>query len=427
MSNVVRLSEGFYVLKDAQASVSFTGGKFQDTVNGGTELRKGNLKIAPWGKNNLLPQEMFRLIWENHLKPQLITTARDFLIGSRLGVFRRQIVENKETFVPIAMPEIEDWLEEIEAENYIMQAAYNLEFWSNVFTVFTLGTSTNIEAIQCFDCTDVRASVISPTVGRIEDYVLHPDWKNFKEPEATVIPSWDRTQPTRFFQFCYHGRDPVPGQPYYSLPTWYGTRKWTEVSNEIPKFHKSGLANGYNLKYHIEIPADYFLQFGDDKAQQKAEADLLDNMNQWLSGVENVAKAFVSKFQTDAMGKPIPGWKIEPLEDKMNTEAYIELDRQANTAHASGHGIDPSLAGIDQNSKLGGSGSEKRISYDMHIALRTPTKRKILLQPFNTVAKKIMGWDRDIFIGIVDIQLTTLADNPSGKSMVNNLSDPSAR
>jgi len=82
-------------------------------------------------------------------------------------------------------------------------------------------------------------------------------------------------------------------------------------------------------------------------------------------------------------------------------------------AQASGHGIDATLASIDTGGKLGGSGSEKRISAQIHIAHRTPTKRKILLESLN-ICNRINGFQKDIVWGFEDTQITTLDVNPTG-------------
>lgn len=418
--HIQQVGEDMYVLKGAGAVVQFTGGKGSD-VNFSTvsTLKNGGLKVVPWGANNAQPQDMLQLVFNNHIKPQLLLTSRDFLLGSRLGVFKRSVVAGKLMLEPVIDPQMEDWLELIDSDFVLSSSAFNLEYFGNYFSAFSLDSSKKVEDIMPFDCTDVRAEEC--LTRRPENYYLHPSWKTFKAEEVKRLPAYDRKNPTRFGNFIYHGRDWTPGQKYYDAPAWWGTRKWTEVSNKVPKFHSAGLDNGYNLKYHIKIPKDYFLQFGDLKAQQRAEQALMENMNEMLAGVENADKAFVSKFGVDALGKPLPGFSIEPLENKMSDKAYDSVNSQANIAHTSGHGIDPSLAGIDTGSKLGGSGSEKRISYQLHIALRTPTKRKILLGQFNA-ARKIMGFNPEHVFGFEDIDITTIADNPTGQQKVVNKS-----
>jgi hypothetical protein len=417
--NVRQIGEDLYVLRGAGAVVEFTGGKGQDVNFSAPGLKSGGFEIAPWGANNLQPQDMLKLVFNNHLKPQLLLTSRDLLLGSRLGVFKRSVVEGKLVLEPVIDPQMEDWLEMIDAPMVMASSAFNLVYFGNYFTAISLDSSKKVEDVVPFDCTDVRAEICKTR--RPESYVLHPDWANFKGDQAKRVPAYDRKNPTRYGDFIYHGRDWTPGQKYYDTPAYWGTRKWTEVSNKIPRFHSSGLDNGYNIKYHIKIPRDYFLQFGDAKAQAAAEKELMGAMNDMLSGVENVDKAFVSKFGVDSMGKVLPGWSIEPIENKMSDKAYDSVNSQANIAHTSGHGIDPSLAGIDTGGKLGGSGSEKRISFQLHMAMRTPAPRALLLGQFNA-CKKIMGFNPEHVFGFEDVDITTIADNPTGKQKVANTS-----
>lgn len=419
-SNVERVGEDFFVLRGAGAVVQFTNNKGTDVNFSASTLKQGDLRIVPWGKNNLQPQEMLKLVFGNHIKPQLLLTSRDFLLGAGLGIFKRSVVAGKIVTEPVIDLEMEDWLDAIDAPMVMGSNAFNLEYFGNFFTNTVLNSSKKVEDVVPFDCTMVRAQ--ETLQRRPENYYLHPDWANFKAADVVTRPAFDRRNPTKYGDFMYHGRDWTPGQKYYDMPAYWGTRIWTGVSNEIPKFHASGLKNGYNLKYHIKIPRDYFLQFGDRKAQEAAEDEIMNSMNEMLSGVENVDKAFVSKFGVDGQGKPMPGWSIEPIENKMSDKAYDSVNSQANIAHTSGHGIDPSLAGIDTGSKLGGSGSEKRISYQLHIALRTPQKRKILLEPFNQW-RKLMGFNPEHVFGFNDIEITTLAETPKGQKEPANLAN----
>jgi hypothetical protein len=413
MSNVRRLAQDVFVLGRARAVVEFTAPKSgRDVNNGAEELKQGGLVIAPWGRNNLKPQEMLKLYYSNHLKPQLLVTARDFLLGARVGVFEPQIVEGKRVLVPVIDSEMEAFYEFIDGDTLLRSTAFNLEFGGNYFSAFELENKTNLATVDSFDCTDVRALVTTKRYP--EKYALHPDWSNFKASDVKILPAYDRTNPSRFGQFIYHGRDWTPGQKYYDIPPHWGGEQWLQVSNRVPKFHISGLDNGYDVRWHIKIPKDYFLQFGDAKAQQEAEDALLDEMENYLAGAENAGKAFVSKYTMDTQGKPQGGFIIEPIDSKANNEAYEKVNQQANIAHVSAHGIDPSLAGIDTGAKLGGSGSEKRISYQLHLAQRTPNKRKILLEQLN-VAKKIQGLNPNRVYAFEDTEITTLAESAEGK------------
>lgn len=422
-----RVNEDFYILKDAGAVVELVGPP-KDSVYGTTLPQKetGRIKWAYWGADNLRPQRILKLVAQNHLKPQLLQTSRDFLLGSRIGVFERSIVKdpaggpNKVRLEPAWAPDVEQWLEDMEHAKYMRQAGFNLEYFSNVFTGISLDGKKKVNEIKCYDSTDTRVGLKNPKTGLIERYFLNTDWYTAKDDNMRIVAAYDKRNPTKYGDFIYHGRDWVPGNPYYDYPAWHGSENWTEVSNLIPIFHKSGLKNGYNLKYHIKIPRDYFKNFGDKAAEQKAEQDLIDSMNKFLAGVENADKAFVSKYGYDPQtAKPMPGWEIEPLKNPMSDNAYSTVNTDANVAQSSSHGIDLSLAGIDTGSKMGGSGSEKRISTQIHIAYKTPNKRAILMEPLN-VAMRIMGFDKKLVLGIEDVDIVTLAENPKGQEKTAN-------
>lgn len=425
-NDVTEVDDGWFVLRDAQAIVHIADDTQFDTSYGekpGTTQSGNVIDFVRWGdQKNQKPVDMLQLVAQNHFKPQLLRTERDLLVGSRVQLFKRVILDKKIELEPVEDAQIEDWLDLIQADKLLMQFAYNFVYSGNFFAAFELDSPTVISAIRNFDFDTVRAKRMEK--GVIPAYYVHGHWKSPKANDVREINAYDPADPVRFFEFMYHGRDFTPGQPYYDFAPWWGSNNWAQVSNLIPRYHISGLTKGYNIKYHIEIPKDYFKQFGDEAKQKEARAKLKEDMNRYLVGVDNVEVAFVTEFATDVNGKPLPGWKITPINKNLSDEAYTKLDNASNINHASAHGVDPSLAGIDTGGKLGGSGSEKRISYQLHLAMRTPVARKIILDPFNKVAKKIMGWPREYFLGIQDVDITTLDQNPTGQSNTANPNMP---
>src|SRR5690606_29635714 len=124
--------------------------------------------------------------------------------------------------------------------------------------------------------------------------------------------------------------------------------------------------------------------------------------------------------------KELPGWKIEKIDNDGNHEAYSKAFEDANSALLSAIAVDPSLSGVMLPVKMGvGSGSEKRLSYEFHAKIKTRSARRLLLRPIQT-AMKINGLDRrtvdgemrQVYVGIQDVQFTTLDKNPTGSQNV---------
>ncbi|RAI76010.1 hypothetical protein HMF3257_20840 [Spirosoma telluris] len=198
------------------------------------------------------------------------------------------------------------------------------------------------------------------------------------------------------------------------------------MANKIPKFHDSGLDNGYNLKYHISIPDDYFDREDQTEEEKEAlKAQVLQQMGETLAGIENTDKALVTFHKVDINGKEISGIKIESLTNKMSDDAYTSLFNTANIAQASGHGVLPVSAGIDTGGKLGGSGKELEAAANYQQNFLTYVDRFILLTPLRIV-KAINGWEADMEFDVRNIQLynydvtpTSSGSNPNSTTHAN--------
>lgn len=377
-------------------------------------LKIGKREVAQWGDQNQGPRELLSLCFENHFKPQLIKTSRDLLCGAGLMIYKRIYENGKKKAVPVDADVANQWLDAFEIEKVYRQLAYNLELYGNAPLCSTLSAASGEHLdIRALSCTDVRAETASITNYRVNNYFLHPSWKGVSAKDLVPVAAFDPRNPTAKRDSILWLRDGIPGNPYYDVPDWYGSRKWTEVSNLIALFHFAGLTNGYNIKYIVRIPENYFDKYGDEK--EAKEKEWRQAMDRFLAGVKNNGKPILEKYQM-INGQEIPGLKIEVVPNGGGDDSYMKVNEAANQIHASAHRIDPSLAGIDTGSKLGGSGSEKRISYLIHLAINTPVKRSILLDGLTRLARINPWWDPSWRIGVEDIELTTLAENKSGQT-----------
>ena len=419
IESVEKLTDNFYFLPNAQAMVELTGERHD--VLGGQQYYAYNAELGipgshvPWGGDNLAPQQMLKLYAQNPIKAQMVVTCRDLTLGHKLKIQERKLIDKKYEFHDIENPEIEDFLDALEINKFFRKAAYDLEFSGNYFASISIDKNRKVSGLDYFDSTVARCQKVNPKNGKIEAYHLHGDWNYYKPDDTKIVAAYDRFNPTSNREFIYHGRDWTPGQPYYDWAPWWGTKAWTEVANAIPEFHKKGLKNGYNIKYHIKVPAKYFEKFGDADKQKTAELEFNTRLNRFLSSQDSIDKAFVSKFGTDQeTGKALPGFEIIALPSNMSDDAYTKLSDAANGMQAAGHGLLPQLAGISLGGKFGASGSELRSALDLYLATHAPNKRKMLLETLYII-KKIQGWDRSIFFNFEDLAVNNLDGNSANE------------
>lgn len=409
--------------------------------NGGKEMRikygKNNeAKIRTWGKNNLLPQEREALVLDNNIVPELMATKRDITVGGGLMCYR-EVFENgtrriEEVEMPIqaraffqSLPEMNSG-QDIEA--FLLKSCRNLIYHANVFTEFVRDLGGKIKSIKAHECRHLRPEWQDAT-GKIPNWFWSGNWKDQKKAEYTpkAIPNYigeSRKQP----KFIQHVMDDVLSDEYLGIPTWWGGRAWIECANAIPIFHINNLRNGYTIRWHIEIPKDYFWDYTAAQATMKEKADakqkesqakqeFLTRLNHFLAGYEQSGRAIVTEYELNkAVGKDFPGIKITPLNVDLKDKALLELFEKSNDANISAQGIHPTLAAIQTQGKLS-SGSEIRNAFMMYVAIKTPVKRSLLLKPIQLV-HKVNGWPSDIKWAFRDIEITKLDENPAGRQDV---------
>lgn len=444
---IQQIAPNTYMVADGTAVVTFQG-KLADDFDRGKTTKltppggRGPVEIMYWGKDNDLPQQREELVADNNIVPSLIERKRNILIGSGLVAYRhrfesagdgamRRITEEVEMPPQVqAWLDGEGWANRSNFHEYMAAAAGEWVKHSLVIPEFVRRRDGQISSIEVKECKYMRAEK-KDSNGRIRNWYWSGHWpktsqqKNYLEEKKTVqIPVFNPEASQA--KFIKPVGDYMLNDGYYPIPAWWGGWEWIELANQIPQFHKNNIENGYNLRWHIQIPVDYFLDYEkwqeaateSDKAevlkdQQAREQAFMDDVNTFLAGLANAGRTLFTKYELDkSLGKEYPGIKITPLSYDMKDEALLKLFERSNTANTSAQGIHPSLAGIETQGKLS-SGTEIRNAFLMWLIINTPLPRRMILSPLELV-KRINGWPQELQFGIRDYELTALSADPSG-------------
>jgi hypothetical protein len=219
---------------------------------------------------------------------------------------------------------------------------------------------------------------------------------------------------------------------YYFIPVWLGSKVWIELANIIPIFHKYNLENGYTIRWHIEMPKDYFTDKSLNmvvnslteateyrKAEDAKRQKFMDKINKFLSGVKNTGRAIFTEYEINlALGKDYPGIKITPLDVDLKDEALLKLQVVADTVVTSSQGIHPTLANIDSGGTRAG-GTEILRAYQLFQMAKTYVLRDTVLR-YWTWVNQVNGVSKNIKWMFRDQVLTELSQNKQGTQPAQN-------
>ncbi|WP_020603145.1 hypothetical protein [Spirosoma spitsbergense] len=395
----------------------------RDQVFGSSLLltHQNGLDHIPWGPEDNQPNKMARLVEQNNQVRPLLEATRDMIFGTGVGFFN-QVHEGKTTHLEPYMDErLKDWLYQTELQNYAIAAINERVTNANHFTRFEF-TPDGLPLLSISDGFTTRIG--RPVANKVQHYLQNSSFGEGwgKTGQSEKIQAFNRADPKRNVVSIFHSREHISGNPFYAFPSWWCSRDWIEVANLIPLFHKSGLKNGYNIKYLIKMPKDYFDQEGgrdlEPEAIRKKWASFGENLKTWLSGVENVNKSLLVRYLRADDGKALESIDVVPMKNENSDDAYAKVWEMANISITNAVGILPVLGGVTPGSKSGDSGSQVRTVADYQQHFRTPVQRQILLEPIQ-MALRVMGY-KDLIPAFKEVQLTTLDKNPTGKQAVVN-------
>jgi hypothetical protein len=320
MSNpiVEELSPTLAYLPGSGAVVSFTEKK--DTVtdrsmNMGKKMPitvgEQKVDIWSWGKDNLLPEKRELLVQDNNIVPELMATKRDITVGGGLMCYRERFVDGKRQIEEVEIPAAsQEFFDRVDIDSFLLKRCRNLVFHANAMTEFIRDLGGRIFSIKALECRHLRPQLQNDR-GFVRNWYWSGNWKEHRKPEFAPkrIPAYlgDEAKQEKFLM---HTMDDILSDEYLGIPTWWGGRAWIECANAIPVFHINNLRNGYTIRYHIEIPKDYFWDYT-AKQQTQAEKDsvytkateakalFLEKLNSFLAGHEQAGRALITEYELD--------------------------------------------------------------------------------------------------------------------------------
>lgn len=388
-------------------------------------------KIQPWGEDNDFPQQLAELGSNSTIIGPTLEKKVNFLYGKGVKPFVVTDIddagnEKLRALKSGEIQEIDDFILRTNLQRYILEAANDFYWFLNPFPELILSKNRKkIKQIVAQEATYCRWGIMDEREGRSKYCYINANWPDTEEKYikkvATIDPyAYDRFEQLRHgneWKYIYPLSYPSPGKSYYQLVPWYAASMsgWLDVAQAIPKWKKALMANQISIKYIIKVPAYWwewkYPDWNEKKNLQKKRKETeYKKVETFLTGEENAGKPFMTTFKySHQMQKELPGWSIEAVDNKMKDGMYIEDSQEASAHLLYALGVDPTLVGFSpggKNRSGGGSGSDKRVAYNMYIETIEP-HRDIILEPLRFISQ-YNGWPSELRWKFTYSQIATL-------------------
>lgn len=377
-------------------------------------MRVGPWQIVPNGQTNNLPVELRDIIDENNLAEGVFKRQRGLLWGQGPALYNTGFVEGKKVKTYVEDPEIQDWLNSFDYEEYLRNCIVDYIHAEYAYTKIFLNRSSRVkdpDARNSYDLKNRIAKLEHVTIkdARLEwpedrknvKNIIVGDWENQDIKTLSIYPVFDRFDPFRspvsmvfsnMYSFC---RD------FYGVPSHFGAWNWIKRSSSIPQILESLTNNSLNIKWHVISPSEYWERKA-EQLKKKCELqnieykdDMLEDLKdevfkKWaevLSGVKNVGKFITTDSFAIEVGmtkSEIMKWEIIPIDMKVKDyiDAQISVANKADSATTSGLGLHPSLSNIMVDGKLA-SGSEQLYALKLYLATEVDIPESIVTKAIN--------------------------------------------
>lgn len=395
------------------------------------ELSPGDEKIVFWGDDNAFPQRVAERYRKNMVIPETLDKKAALWLGG--GVIA---TADEESETMVKDPQIRTFLRDITTQRYLRETAKGMAWYINGFPEFIISKDrSQIVQLHANETSYCRWGRMNEYTGAMDKVYLNANWPlaTSVDPGTLVIDAinpyaWDAVDLVKrgdAFKYIYPISYPSEGSSYYQLANHHSviSSGWLDVLEAIPQFKKFALKNQMSLKYHIEVPTEYWERVYGERwdgpgtnydTQKGIRDEFLSDMASKLSDVENTQKSLLTDTWYDP-DKNLQGVKINVLKDPIADGKYNEDYSEGLASLFYTLGWDPTMSGFaskEMGSRSGGS--DKREAFWIFLTASTPY-RQAILEPLQFVAK-YNGWLQrwpELTFKFIDTPLTTL---DTGKS-----------
>jgi hypothetical protein len=388
--------------------------------------------VIDWGSGNDWPQKARLKVEKSTTAFPLIKKLASIVFGKGFTYYK-EVYEADGTitrdFTRIA--EVDTFLMTNDIENFLMERLFDLYLSGNLFCEFILNKSlTKIVNINHLESEFSRFKRVEPDQ-TLNTVLYSGTWPTPKQTPTELPFCIKANQNKDFIKQKFSGKKkfvtqsylPSPGRTVYAMPphgALFRDNGWLDFGNSVPEIMNAINKNAWNIKYHIQIPHDYWQTINkkfdglDDKQKNAFIDSQISKMNDWLSGNANGGKTFVSHFFRDMNGKEMPGFKIEVLDDKTKKDSYLTSVQESDIQVSRAYGVDSSLSNIQpQGGKMGaGSGSDKRTGFENQVNTSF-LDVLVVTEPLRLVAH-YNDWPTNLKFGFIHEIPTSLNENKSG-------------
>ncbi len=216
-------------------------------------------------------------------------------------------------------------------------------------------------------------------------------------------------------KFAVVMRFPTPGQRYYPTPYYTAIFRgdWFDLKRLIGKAKKSKIRNHASVKYQVEIHKDYWPSLmqeeniTDPVAQVTRIKKEKENIKNFVTGVENSGKVWITGYYIDNYGKEQRMVRINVVDTSKEGGDWSEDIQETSNMICYGLNIHPNLVGATPGkSQSNNSGSDKRELFTLKQSLETAFHD--MLTKVHDVIIYFNGWENEVKPYVPIILLTTL-------------------
>lgn len=396
---------------------------------------------VPFGDDNQLPYDLIRLVGDDEVTAQ--NKLFNVLTCYGAGL---QFIDNA-TGAPTTSPDLRSWQRRQNLPQYLLEQMTDMKyFYYTVCVIILSHDGRRINRLVHKEACNIRFEAADKR-GRI-NHVYYALWQDFQERVSGVerIPLLDMTdpytdlcrrlaidpdthlpiakrRPTHDRKFAVVMRFPTAGNQYYPVPYWSAVLRGGSYDEKrlISTGKRAKLRNISSVKYQIEIERSYWQRIcmeesiTDPVKMQERVIQEKKNIKDFLCGIENSGKAWISGYYVNPDGHEVRDIRIVNIEGQKEGGDWNEDVQAAANTICYADNVHPNLVGaVPGKTQSNNSGSDKRELFTMKQALEIAF-HDMLLQPINLVLW-FNQWDH-VTPRIPMIQLTTLDEHQDAKTV----------